>query len=408
MNDIMHNGKLFKLVSFTDDLYTSADADVGRLVNGVLNIYTPFKATGGYVRVGHKIPSVTNLRHRLVAMAWLKVPDNYLDLEVNHINHVRGDDWLENVEWATGSENINHAVDSGRMGNRPIYCKEGIDGDIIEIMSTRRMADHLGIDNTSISVGLKKSTIYRHPNGFLLSYYRDELLAKTTYSPIEIRKYGLIRLYRDDVLLEEHESVRKLHLDSNEFPNKTLSYLLYKHGSHLPDGYKVTFLVEGKEHTLSKDQMRVKVSRPSVRVLDILTGVEVEFINIASAAHALKLDPSIIQRRLDTGNIDILTPHHRVTDKKDVALLPTGSFTELIRLSSIELYSRDGVLLVSGENIRKYCSECEHSGIGAMSSISYNLSNHIARYLSRGYSFIFKIGPVDITDKIYECFNKWR
>lgn len=48
--------------------------------------------------------------HRLVAEAFLKVPANYKDLEVNHINSIRWDNRVENLEWVTPKENVHHCM----------------------------------------------------------------------------------------------------------------------------------------------------------------------------------------------------------------------------------------------------------------------------------------------------------
>lgn len=56
---------------------------------------------------GHRMQSV----HRAVALAWLPNPLNLP--EVNHLNGVRADPRLENLEWCTSSQNNLHAYATG-------------------------------------------------------------------------------------------------------------------------------------------------------------------------------------------------------------------------------------------------------------------------------------------------------
>ena len=58
--------------------------------------------------------------HRLVALTFIPNPDN--KLQVNHLNCIKDDNCVENLEWATGLENIRHALDNN------LIC--GLEGEL--------------------------------------------------------------------------------------------------------------------------------------------------------------------------------------------------------------------------------------------------------------------------------------
>lgn len=104
--------------------------------------------------------------HRLVALAFI---DNPLNLpEVNHKNGIRNDNRVENLEWSSHKDNMNHAryVLKRKMssGHKRIVCLN----DNREFESIGSAARFFGISKSNIANVLRGSN--KHTGGLKFKY----------------------------------------------------------------------------------------------------------------------------------------------------------------------------------------------------------------------------------------------
>jgi len=124
-----------------------------------------YPQVGLYNETGQKTTSV----HRLVAEHFIN--GNEKGLQVNHINGIKTDNRIENLEWLTHSQNAQHAHDTGLM-NTPNGSAQGssklVEKNIPEIFKRlasgetgKSIGDFFGVTGSAISL-IKRGKNWAH------------------------------------------------------------------------------------------------------------------------------------------------------------------------------------------------------------------------------------------------------
>jgi hypothetical protein len=155
-------------------------------------ILKPIPNTYGYLKVRCYLQnrSVKNIYiHRLVAKYFL--PNSNNTLQVNHKNGIKTDNFVDNLEWVTCKENINHAWGIGL--SKPTNCKKIMIG-CLQFDTIVKASDYLGVDRNVLPKAIAKGFYLKKNqpvvyNGVKFNSFKEASRA-VGVNPKTIKKYG--------------------------------------------------------------------------------------------------------------------------------------------------------------------------------------------------------------------------
>lgn len=154
---------------------------LGRVANRDTNYILSGGESNGYptvLVVDDNGKAGRNYVHRLVAYAFIPNPEN--KPTVNHKNHIRYDNQISNLEWATYAEQNQHRLKPLRIQALRVIQKN-YDGVVVKIWdSARQVMETLGL----MSIPKYLTGISRHPN--YIWEYDNELLPGEVFCQLQI------------------------------------------------------------------------------------------------------------------------------------------------------------------------------------------------------------------------------
>lgn len=117
--------------------------------------------------------------HRLLARTFIRPPARHLDkeysdLEVNHKDRDKSNNTLDNLEWVTPAENINHADGHERFENYPVLCKNITNGAIVKMRNMKDCASNFNLGVKRLSRHLKSKEAGTKTRNWFVFKFDDE------------------------------------------------------------------------------------------------------------------------------------------------------------------------------------------------------------------------------------------
>lgn len=358
----------------------------------------------GYSLLSHGESELTKFRHRLVAMAWLELPENYLDLMVNHLNGIPGSDHYSNLEWATRSTNVNHAIDVGLIPTTPVFIAYG--KGVSCVNGYTRAGELSGINRAVIADGLTRNIVYvRGEWRFSLS---EEALGSWLPTNVELIKFGEIRVYKDDVLVLRARGSKDIGL-INHFKLRRYEFakLIELHGSDCLEGHRTVVHYAGKEHALTKSSILPKPVIFKYWAQDINTGEVIECSNHRVARKTLGITIGAAKKALSNGTQGLVRPGYRVSSDPGVEWGTTLTYKELRGICSKVILILNTGNTIEASSFKKLAKLISNVGLGTATLFSKYPESELRRYKRKGYDIELELNGIRYTidDKLF-CYKK--
>lgn len=246
-------------------------------------------------------------RHRLLGLVF-KTPDSNPDgLVINHKNGIKGDDWLDNLEWSTPKGNVEHA---GAMGLTekccPISVRDVDTGEVMKFPSIVECARYMGISKDAINYRVKSGEERIFPER---KQYRASHSDAPWYIPQDVERglmlYGTSkRVLMRNVLtgmISEFERLSDLANHLNVSPSTITLWINQPNQPVLPGFVQIKWAHDTSPWRMVNDpylELNQYTGKKSVKVINDQTNEIRIYPSVVECAAAVGLKPTALNHRL--------------------------------------------------------------------------------------------------------------
>lgn len=296
-------------------------------------IYSPDRNSGKDVGV-----------HRLVCLAWLPNSDFLNKPIVNHINGVKTDNALANLEWCSHSENAQHAIDTGlNQCSIPMKTRDVVTGKIEIFQSAAELSRKLGL-----SRGYSPYSFLDRLPGFLFKKrYEIKRAADNTpwyYERSEFDEFRASKNYYDIEVLNKQTGAKLSFRNTRKFMT---AFKIWNTGN-----VEEAIAILNKREPWLEVSYRRNFIRGPYRVLNIADNTEAIVKSLKAAAEAIGIGKNEL-------NSDIRREKKFVYSEKWVVLADGVKFDKAVfrdkpkPFSSIEITDHKNGCVILARSIRE-------------------------------------------------------
>lgn len=259
-------------------------------------------------------------RHRLMAFVFKYPGEHYISLVVNHKNGIKGDDWLDNLEWVTYQKNAEHAGSLGLTEKCiPISVRDVDTGVIEKYPSIIECARFLRMSKDAINYRVKTGEYrifperkqYRLSHGneawYISKDIETDLMQNNTSKKIVVRYVKL-----DVTIIFNKSSDLASHLKVS--PSTITMWVNQKNQPVLPGFIQIKWANDNTPWRLVYDanlELDAFTGKRSVKIFNEFTNSEVIFSSAVECAALMNLTTTALSYRLKSKGSKIFPDGYR-------------------------------------------------------------------------------------------------